>query len=478
MKNINNPIIITPYLFEQEIQELKSALGWKLDYEFWQDVGRIGSDLAYQYLWNKHKDRDVIILHADMLPLPEDKDNSWYDELLAIVDAHPEAGIFGMKLLYPQKNDKNQYIIQHAGGRFEKNGEAVHFGGGLNLFDGRTNKELEVDEGQYDKLREVSWVTMGGIYIRSSARATVGNFDPSYYWTYYRDVDWCLTARRAGIKIYQTSIPLLHFEGKDNKRLIAQNPSLNEKWSINRSIFMEKWNGSEEMQTLNIEVETGNELIAPEPKKFIVDKKLLEDIYEYACNTESDIYKHLPVLKDYASKCKSVTEMGARTGNSTVAFLLSDTDKFISYDYQYSNPEPHLAEAVERLKFLIDGARKNIGINANYIGANVLDIEIEETDLLFIDTWHVYEQLKEELRLHAPKVNKYIAFHDIETFGAVGEGYPDMDPNHPTRDKLSSQGGIRLAIDEFLEANNNWKIVYETKDNNGLMIIEKAGENA
>ena len=253
-KNVNNPIVITPYLFEQEIQELKHSLGWKIDYEFWQDIGKIGSDLAYQYLWNKHKDRDVIILHADMMPLPEDIENKWYDDLLSIVDAHPEAGVFGTKLLYPKKNDKNQYIIQHAGGRFESNGEAVHFGGGLNLFDGTANKELETDEGQYDKLREVSWVTMGGIYIRASTRAVVGNFDPRYYWTYYRDVDWCLSARRAGIKIYQTGVPLLHFEGKDNKRLMAQNPALREKWGINRSIFMEKWNGSEEMKTIDREV--------------------------------------------------------------------------------------------------------------------------------------------------------------------------------------------------------------------------------
>lgn len=251
MENINNPIVIVPYLFEQEIQKLKQSLNWKIDYEFWQDVGQIGSDLAYQTLWNKHADRDVIILHADMLPLPEDTTNQWYDDLLTTVNDHPEAGIFGMKLLYPQKTEDGRYIIQHAGGRFENNGEAVHFGGGLNLFDGTANKELEIDEGQYDSLREVSWVTMGGIYIRASSRATIGNFDPAYYWTYYRDVDWCLTARSRGIKIYQTSVPLLHFEGKDNKRLMANNPKLQEKWGINRSIFMEKWKDTEWLTTLN-----------------------------------------------------------------------------------------------------------------------------------------------------------------------------------------------------------------------------------
>ena len=35
--------------------------------------------------------------------------------------------------------------------------------------------------------------------------------------------------------------------------------------------------------------------------------------------------------------------------------------------------------------------------------ADVRTVAIAETDLLFIDTWHVYAQLKEELRLHAGK---------------------------------------------------------------------------
>jgi hypothetical protein len=283
-------------------------------------------------------------------------------------------------------------------------------------------------------------------------------------------VDYCLSARKLGWKIYQTPVKLLHFEGKDNKRLTSSNPSLQEKWKINHSIFMEKWSGTKEMKSINVDVKSGKNLRIYHT---VVTKNLLKKLYEDACTIESDIYKHLPILREYASKCNHVTEMGARTGNSTIAFLISGTQKFVSYDYQYENPEPHLVEGVERLKSLIIGAKEDLGISASYIGADVLSIEIEQTDLLFIDTWHVYEQLKEELRLHAGKVNKYIAFHDVETFGKIGEGYPEMDPNHPTRDKLSSQGGIRQAIDEFLKANNNWKIVYETKENNGLMVIEK-----
>jgi hypothetical protein len=52
-----------------------------------------------------------------------------------------------------------------------------------------------------------------------------------------------------------------------------------------------------------------------------------------------------------------------------------------------------------------------------YLGNNVLEVEIEETELLFIDTYHYYAQLKKELKLHAGKISRYIAFHD--TFNMV-----------------------------------------------------------
>jgi GT2 family glycosyltransferase len=247
------PVIIIPYINASEIQPLKQALGYKLPVVFWEDTGRIGSDLAYQTMWNMFPDKDVIILHADMLPMPEDTTNSWYDNLLNFVQKHPEAGIFGTTLLYPAKSKQNNYYIQHAGGQFV-NGEAIHFGGGLELFSSSANRQLEEDKGQYDQLREVSWVTFGGIYMRRSVIRDCGPFDPSYYWTYYRDVDYCLTARSLGWKIYQTPVKLLHFEGKDNKRIQQQDPRKSEQAAINHSIFTKKWTGSTLLETINNQV--------------------------------------------------------------------------------------------------------------------------------------------------------------------------------------------------------------------------------
>jgi GT2 family glycosyltransferase len=257
MKNVekityNDFIIVVPYINAAEIASLKARIGWKPNIVFWEDKGRVGSDIAYQTLWNMYPDKDIIILHADMSPMPEDTNNLWLDQLIAYVNQFPEAGIFGTTLLYPAKNkDSGNYYIQHAGGQF-KNGEAIHIGGGLELSSGQTVRTLEEDSGQFDgKIREVPWVTFGGIYIRRSLLRDCGNFDPSYYWTYYRDVDYCITARSRGWKVYQTPAKLLHFEGKDNKQIQASDKRRVEQVNINHAIFYEKWKGSDLLNNID-----------------------------------------------------------------------------------------------------------------------------------------------------------------------------------------------------------------------------------
>ena len=141
------PLVVVPYVNQQEIQPLKAALKWDVPVVFWEDRGRIGSDLAYQTLWNTNPNRDIILLHADMLPLPEDINNNWYHKLCDYAKRFPEAGMFGTTLLYPAADEDGNYYIQHAGGRFE-NGEAIHYGGGLDLSNGSASRKVESDKGQ------------------------------------------------------------------------------------------------------------------------------------------------------------------------------------------------------------------------------------------------------------------------------------------------------------------------------------------
>ena len=242
--------VICPYIFENELQHIREKLTWKIKYLLEQDEAKIGSDLMYQKLWKQCAPDDIFILHADMQPIEE----TWYEDIQKYAKKYPEAGIIGCKLIYPTENYKNKPVIQSAGGKFN-NAFPEHFGSGLDLFSKKKWKdELEYDEGQYDKVREVAWTTFGGVYIRREVLDAIGDFDSIYEWSYNRDTDYCLEARKKGFKIYQVPLTLLHFESKDNRRLKQMNNELAQKESRNLQKFIEKWKKSDLVNTINKEI--------------------------------------------------------------------------------------------------------------------------------------------------------------------------------------------------------------------------------
>jgi hypothetical protein len=174
----------------------------------------------------------------------------------------------------------------------------------------------------------------------------------------------------------------------------------------------------------------------------------LEKEYQKALSIPSDINENLPILLQLAKECLTVTEMGVRTGVSTRAFLNTNV-QLTSYDIQLDKNVNALFEFA-----------KNQGKKVRYIEADVLNIEIQDTDLLFIDTYHVYEQLKKELFLHGNKARKYIAFHDTHTFGLRGENQKDNK-------------GLLTAIIEFIIQNPHWVFKTFKTNNNGMTVLER-----
>ena len=181
------------------------------------------------------------------------------------------------------------------------------------------------------------------------------------------------------------------------------------------------------------------------------DKNLQEHYNENCLNTLGDIYQHLPTLKKYAEDCDHITEFGVRTVVSTYAFMMGKPKRLISYDLV---PIEEYGTNRNELKEL--GQENNV--NFNFIVGDTREIVIEETDLLFIDTWHIYDQLNKELKIHGNKSRKYLIFHDTTTFGLIGEdGYT----------------GIWQAIEEFLSENKHWTIHERFTNNNGLTILKR-----
>jgi len=194
----------------------------------------------------------------------------------------------------------------------------------------------------------------------------------------------------------------------------------------------------------------------------VYTKKMItiEHYYNNFKLTPGDINEHIDTLVEYAKLCDHVTEMGARWGCSTFAFLHANPKKFVSYDINMS----------ENILNAINLSIKE-NVNFKFNKKNVLEVEIEETDLLFIDTWHKYGQLKEELSLHSDKVKKYLIFHDTESYEFTdepswGELYKDVRP-------LSTEKiGIWPAIQELLD-DGQWVIEKRFTNNNGLTILKR-----
>jgi hypothetical protein len=180
----------------------------------------------------------------------------------------------------------------------------------------------------------------------------------------------------------------------------------------------------------------------------------LDEVYELKCKQRSDINEHLPTLKRYAEECSHVTEMGVRSIVSTYGLLAGRPEKMVSIDITH----PAFAGGDHKL---LNSVTKDAGINYTFILGDTRKVEIEETELLFIDTHHSYGQLQAELAKHGSKVSKYIILHDTQIYG-----FTDMG---------NSKGrGLMPALYEFMELHQEWFIKEHFDNNNGLTVVARS----
>lgn len=195
--------------------------------------------------------------------------------------------------------------------------------------------------------------------------------------------------------------------------------------------------------------------------------------YEILCNANSDINEHLPTLYKYATECESIIELGVRGVISSFAFVYgllnnnSNNKKILLNDISECN----INELLSRTK--------GLKIDIDYKWINDLDLEItNNVDLTFIDTWHVYGQLKRELQKFSKVTNKYIIMHDTTVDEYYGETIRcNMNAKQQSLESGFPENEITIglwpAVTEFLENNSNWKIKERFTNNNGLTILEK-----
>ena len=192
----------------------------------------------------------------------------------------------------------------------------------------------------------------------------------------------------------------------------------------------------------------------------------MEKKYFELCNTPSDINEHLPTLYKYALECNSILECGVRGCVSSWAFLMAQPNILILNDLMECDVK-YFSLVAKRTKTRI-----------KTIWMNDLKIKIEPVDLVFIDTYHVYGQLRRELEKFGPLCNKYIIMHDTTIDGVHGECIrnkwnPEAMVYHTEIPYNEHLRGLQPAIDEFLACNKDWILHEKFENNNGLTILKR-----
>lgn len=202
--------------------------------------------------------------------------------------------------------------------------------------------------------------------------------------------------------------------------------------------------------------------------------EFLEKKYNLLSNTHSDINEHLPTLYKYACECESVIELGVRGCVSTWAFLKGLHDNGKDGKHLFLNDIEHCP-----IDELLNVSR-NLKINVEYEWINDLELNVNNKmfDITFIDTWHIYGQLKRELAKFSVITNKYIIMHDTTVDGKRGEtirlgfnaSQQSLESGFPVEE---IECGLQKAINEFLFVNREWRIKEVFENNNGLTVLER-----
>mgnify|MGYP005850001447 CR=1 FL=1 len=202
--------------------------------------------------------------------------------------------------------------------------------------------------------------------------------------------------------------------------------------------------------------------------------QILEQNFDQVVKTPSDINEHIVTLYKYAKECDTIIELGVRTVVSSWAFLKGLVDN------KSTSPKRLICS---NLIFssnlgLLQKVAKNLGVEFQFIIGNLLEQTFPASDLVFIDTWHVYAQLKRELNFFKSKAQKYIIMHDTTIDAVHGETIRNgWDPvkqseesGYPVEEIVI---GLMPAINEFLVKSSDFKIRQKFEHNNGLTILQR-----
>ena len=135
----------------------------------------------------------LVLLNSDV-----EVPSGWLQPLVSHLDLHPRCGVCGPKLL----------ALRRRGDGYVRTGEFEYAGAAGGLLDrygypfcrGRVPGRTETDSGQYDKVKQVFWVSGACLATRASLWRRLGGLDGRFL-AHMEEIDFCWRAQRYGYSI-------------------------------------------------------------------------------------------------------------------------------------------------------------------------------------------------------------------------------------------------------------------------------------
>ena len=162
--------------------------------------------------------RYIVMLNNDTQVL-----DGWLDALLETFERHPDTGLAGARLVYPDGS------LQEAGGIVFRDGSGWNYG-----------RDDNPDRPDYQFVREVDYCSGACIMLPTDLFRELGGFDGHYAPAYYEDTDLAFRVRAHGLKVrLQPAATIIHHEGVTSGTDLGSGTKRFQ--AINRKKFLQRW---------------------------------------------------------------------------------------------------------------------------------------------------------------------------------------------------------------------------------------------
>jgi GT2 family glycosyltransferase/glycosyltransferase involved in cell wall biosynthesis len=160
----------------------------------------------------------LVLLNNDTVPQP-----GWLEALLGTFEQHPDTGLVGAQLLYPDAR------LQESGGVTFSDGSAWSYG-----------RFESAEDPRYAYLREMDYCSGAAIALPHALFQQLGGLDRRYAPAYYEDTDLAFAVRAAGLRVrVQPASLVVHDEGTSNGTDTRSGVKAYQ--TRNRAVFAAKW---------------------------------------------------------------------------------------------------------------------------------------------------------------------------------------------------------------------------------------------